>query len=56
MFLILTPFTDPSLEVKLSNGMRVTTANLGSDSVLVLMGRGLTDWLLPKSQVMIIKI
>jgi hypothetical protein len=46
LFLLLTPFPDPSLLVKLSNGQTVDTAGLASDTVLVLMGRGLTDWLL----------
>lgn len=32
--------------IKLSNGETVSTDGLGSDSILVLMGRGLTDWLL----------
>lgn len=51
LFLIITPFSDPSLEVKLSNGKKVTTGDVGPDSVLVLMGRGLTEWLLPEDQV-----
>jgi hypothetical protein len=46
IFLLITPFPDPSLLVKLSNGETVPTDKLTSDSVLVLMGRGLTDWLL----------
>lgn len=46
IFLLLTPFPDPSLSVKLSNGQTISTDGLGPDSVLVLMGRGLTDWLL----------
>ena len=37
------------MNVKLSNGMTVTTSNVALDSALVLIGRGLTDWLLTKS-------
>ena len=44
--MLITPFPDPSLLIKLSNGQSVSTDGLGSDSILVLMGRGLTDWLL----------
>lgn len=46
LFLIITPFPSPSLLVKLSNGQSISTSGLGSDSVLILMGLGLTDWLL----------
>jgi hypothetical protein len=48
LFLLLTPFPSPSLLVKLSNGATVDTAGLASDTVLVLVGRGLTDWLLQR--------
>lgn len=51
MFLIITSFDNPSLEVKLRNGEKVTTGEVGSDFVIVLMGRGLTEWLLPQGQV-----
>ena len=34
------------MEVKLSNGKTVSTSNVKSDSALVLIGRGLTEWLL----------
>jgi hypothetical protein len=46
LFLLLTPFPSPSLLVRLSNGESVDTDGLPADSVLVLMGRGLTEWLL----------
>jgi hypothetical protein len=52
LFLIITPFSNPSLEMKLSDGAKVNSADLGSDAVIVLMGRGLTEWLLPKDQVL----
>jgi hypothetical protein len=51
LFLLLTPFPSPSLLVKLSNGATVDTAGLASDTVLVLVGRGLTDWLLQRQPV-----
>jgi len=47
LFLILTPFPDVGLKVKLSNGIEVQTSEeVEPRSVLVLMGRGLTHWLL----------
>ena len=46
LFLIITPFQEHGMNVKLSDGSIVSTNNLGSDSALVLIGRGLTDWLL----------
>jgi len=51
LFLIITPFSSPSLEVKLSTGQKINTQHVRSDSVIVLIGRGLTDWLLPQNQV-----
>jgi hypothetical protein len=50
LFLLLTPFPSPSLTVRLSDGSSVSTNGLGTDSVLVLMGRGLTEWLLQNEQ------
>ena len=47
LFLIITPFPEHGMNVKLSNGMTVSTSNVALDSALVLIGRGLTDWLLP---------
>ena len=46
IYLLLTPFPNHGLEVKLSNGQKVSTDDVDSESILVLMGRGLTDWLL----------
>ena len=46
LFLIITPFQGHGMNVKLSDGNIVSTSKVGSDSALVLMGRGLTDWLL----------
>ena len=46
IYLLLTPFPNHGLEVELSNGKKVSTKDVDSESVLVLMGRGLTDWLL----------
>lgn len=45
LFLILTPFPDHPLQVKLSNGQEISTQDVDHNSVLVLMGRGITDWL-----------
>ena len=49
IYLLLTPFPNHGLEVELSNGDRVSTSNVDSESILVLMGRGLTDWLLQQN-------
>ena len=46
IYLLLTPFPNHGLEVELSNGKKVSTNDVDPESVLVLMGRGLTDWLL----------
>lgn len=45
MFLLITPFPGHGLQVKLSDGTKIST-QYQEDTVLVLMGRGLTDWLL----------
>lgn len=45
-FLLLTPFQGHGLKIKTSTGTIVDTDHIPTDSVLVLMGRGLTDWLL----------
>ena len=50
LFLLLTPFPSPSLLVRLSDGQSISTNGLGTDSILVLIGRGLTDWLLQEQQ------
>ena len=45
IYLIITPFPHQGLKLKTSTGQEIQT-NLPSNSVLVLMGRALTDWLL----------
>ena len=45
LYLIITPFPDQGLKIKTSSGQEILT-NLPSDSILILMGRALTDWLL----------
>jgi hypothetical protein len=50
IYLLLTPFPNHGLEVELSNGKKVSTNDVDSESVLVLMGRGLTDWLLQSDE------
>jgi len=47
LFLILTPFPDTGLMIRMGDGSEIQTSNqIGPRSVLVLMGRGLTQWLL----------
>ena len=46
LFLIITPVPAHGMNVKLSNGVTASTDHVGLDSALVLIGRGLTEWLL----------
>lgn len=46
LFLLLTPFPGHGLKIKTSTGVILDTDNIPTDCILVLMGRGLTDWLL----------
>ena len=47
LFLMITPFPEQSLVVRTSSGQRISTADLDpSDTVLVLAGVALPDWLL----------
>ena len=46
LFLLLSPFPGHGLRVRLSNGNEEDTDITGSDSVIVLFGRGATEWLL----------
>lgn len=46
MYLIITPFPGHGLKIQTSSGEIIDTDELGYDSIIVLMGRGLTDWLL----------
>lgn len=45
LFLILTPFPDHPLTIKLENGNTISTKHLVPSTILVLMGLGTTDWL-----------
>ena len=49
LFLVITPFPGHGMEVKLSTGFSVSTNQVSSDSALVLLGRGLTDWMLSQN-------
>ncbi len=46
MFLLITPFPQVALEVRLEDGNEISTSDVDSDVILVLIGRGLGDWLL----------
>jgi len=46
LFLIITPFPSHGMSVQISNGKTVSTSHVGLDSALVLIGRGLTEWLM----------
>jgi len=49
LYLIITPFPGHGMNVELSDGKIVSTSHVASDSALVLLGRGLSDWLLSSS-------
>jgi len=49
LYLIITPFPGHGMNVELSDGEIVSTSHVASDSALVLLGRGLSDWLLSSS-------
>ena len=46
LYLIITPFPGHGMNVELSDGKTISTSHVASDSALVLIGRGLSDWLL----------
>ena len=46
IYLIITSFPGHGLKIKNSNGNEISTDKLAPNDILVLMGRGLTDWLL----------
>ena len=46
LYLIITSFPGHGLKLKNSDGNEMETDNLAANDILVLMGRGLTDWLL----------
>ena len=50
LYLLITPFPGHGLKIKTSSGDIIDTDDIKADSVLVLMGRGLTDWLLRNSE------
>ena len=46
LFLLVTPSSESPLLVWQSNGVPVSSEGLPVDSVLVVFGRGLTEWML----------
>ena len=50
LYLIITSFPGHGLKIKSSTGNEINTDNLHANDILVLMGRGLTDWLLRDHQ------
>merc|ERR1719367_174672 len=49
LYLLITPFSNHGLEIELSNGEVISTSDVDSNSIIVLFGRGLTDWMLQNS-------
>ena len=49
LYLLITPFSNHGLQIELSNGEVVSTSDVDSDSIIILFGRGLTDWMLQDS-------
>ena len=50
LYLLITPFPGHALKIETSFGDIIDTDDVKADSVLVLMGRALTDWLLQNSE------
>merc|ERR1719367_2799729 len=46
LYLMITPFPGHGLKIKTSANTIINTDSIKPDSILVLMGRALTDWLL----------
>jgi len=46
LYLMITPYPGHGLKIKTSSGTIMDTDSIESDSILVLMGRGLVDWIL----------
>lgn len=51
LYLLITPAPEHPLLVKDRSGQEISTSAIGADSVLVLLARGLTDWLFQGSDV-----
>ena len=49
LYLMITPFKNHGLQIQLSDGKIVSTSDIDSNSIIVLFGRGLTEWLLQHS-------
>ena len=50
LYLLVTPYPGHGMTIQTSNGNDISTDDLSPDSVLVLMGNGLTNWYLSKDQ------
>ena len=48
LYLLLTPAAALPLRMRSKTGRNIRTAQAGPDTVLFLLGRGLTDWLVPQ--------
>ena len=46
LLLMLTSFNKHPLKIKNNRGKEVSTAGVGDDGILILVARGLSDWLL----------
>ena len=49
LYLLITPFSKHGLQIELSNGEVMSTSNVDTNSIIILFGRGLTEWLLQNS-------
>ena len=46
LYLLITPFPGHGLKIQTNSGEIINTDQIKSDSLLILLGRGMTDWLL----------
>lgn len=50
VLLLITPFKEHPLQIRTAGGISIDTSTVGEDAVLVLIARGLPDWLLRGSR------
>ena len=50
LYLMITPFSNHGLQIQHSDGEIISSSNLDTNSLIILFGRGLTEWLLQTSR------
>ena len=49
LYLMVSPFSNHGIDVQMSDGEIVSTSNIRGTSIIILFGRGLTEWMLQSS-------